>query len=57
MRDIRIVKVLCRSLIFNLCVDSFGPRLWYNSDFDASGLWKDIEINTVGADVIWGLCF
>ncbi len=36
---------------------AFGPRLWYNYLFDASPLWKNVEVNTIGADIIWGSMF
>ena len=33
---------------------SFGPRIWYDENFDASKLWEGVEINSVGAGIIWG---
>jgi proline iminopeptidase len=36
---------------------AFGPRLWYNEYFDASKLWDGVEINSVGAGIIWGSMF
>ena len=36
---------------------SFGPRIWYNENFDASKLWEGVEINSVGAGIIWGSMF
>lgn len=36
---------------------AFGPMLWYDYDFDASKLWEDVEINTLGSSIIWGSLF
>ncbi len=36
---------------------SFGPRIWYDENFDASKLWEGIEVNSVGARIIWGSMF
>lgn len=36
---------------------AFGPRLWYRHDFDASLLWKGVEVNPMGANIIWGPLF
>lgn len=36
---------------------SFGPRIWYDTNFDASKLWEGVEINSVGAGIIWGSMF
>lgn len=36
---------------------SFGPRTWYDANFDASKLWEGVEINSVGAEIIWGSMF
>ena len=36
---------------------SFGPRIWYDQDFDASKLWEGVEVNFVGAGIIWGSMF
>ncbi len=36
---------------------SFGPRIWYDANFDASKLWEGVEINSVGAGIIWGSMF
>jgi len=36
---------------------SFGPRIWYDENFDASKLWEGVEINSVGAGIIWGSMF
>jgi proline iminopeptidase len=36
---------------------AFGPRLWYDEHFDASNLWDGVEINPIGATIIWGPMF
>lgn len=36
---------------------AFGPRLWYNHNFNASKLWDGVEINSIGAEIIWGRMF
>ncbi len=36
---------------------AFGPRLWYNYNFDASKIWEDVAINSTGAGIIWGTIF
>ena len=36
---------------------SFGPRIWYEANFDASKLWEGVEVNSVGAGIIWGSMF
>ncbi|RUP42051.1 MAG: alpha/beta hydrolase [Acinetobacter sp.] len=36
---------------------SFGPRIWYDENFDASKLWEGVEVNSVGAGIIWGSMF
>jgi proline iminopeptidase len=36
---------------------AFGPRLWYDQNFDASKLWQGVEINSTGAGIIWGSMF
>jgi proline iminopeptidase len=36
---------------------AFGPRLWYDENFDASKLWEGVDINSIGAGIIWGSMF
>ncbi|ETZ04348.1 alpha/beta fold hydrolase [Holospora undulata] len=36
---------------------SFSPRIWYDANFDASKLWEGVEVNYVGAGIIWGSMF
>jgi proline iminopeptidase len=36
---------------------SFGPRIWYDENFDASKLWEGVEVHSVGAGIIWGSMF
>lgn len=36
---------------------AFGPRLWYDAIFDASALWEGVEVNSIGAGIIWGSMF
>jgi proline iminopeptidase len=36
---------------------SFGPRIWYDANFDASKFWEGVEVNYVGAGIIWGSMF
>lgn len=35
----------------------FGPAIWYNPNFDATFLWKDIEVIPEIMDYIWGKVF
>ena len=35
----------------------FGPMLWYDYQYDAKSLWKDIELNETAANIIWGSMF
>lgn len=34
-----------------------GPKSWYKYDFDASELWKDVEVNMTMFDYMWGEVF
>jgi proline iminopeptidase len=36
---------------------AFGPRLWYDYNFDATNLWKGVNINAIGQEIIWGSMF
>ncbi len=36
---------------------SFGPRLWYDENFDASKLWEGVEVHSMGEGIIWGSMF
>lgn len=36
---------------------AFGPRLWYDYNFDASSLWEEVEINSTGSAIVWGPMF
>lgn len=36
---------------------AFGPRLWYDATFNAADLWKGVQVNTIGANIIWGSMF
>lgn len=36
---------------------AFGPRLWYDYNFDASKLWENVEVNSMGVEIIWGTMF
>jgi proline iminopeptidase len=36
---------------------SFGARIWYDPNFDASQLWEGVVVNSVGGEVIWGSMF
>ncbi|MBL3284817.1 Alpha/beta hydrolase [Rickettsiales endosymbiont of Paramecium tredecaurelia] len=36
---------------------SFGPRIWYDYNFDASQLWEGVELHAIGAGIIWGSMF
>ncbi len=36
---------------------AFGPKLWYDCHFDASKLWEGVEVNSLGASIIWGSMF
>ena len=36
---------------------AFGPKLWFDFKFDATSLWKDVEINFLGANIVWGSMF
>ncbi len=35
----------------------FGARSWFNHAFDASHLWKDVQVNMTGIDYLWGEVF
>lgn len=47
--------VASQSLIARLL--SFGPRIWYDENFDASKLWEGVKVHSVGAGIIWGSMF
>ena len=32
---------------------AFGPRVWYDYNFNASKLWEGVAINSIGAGIIW----
>lgn len=36
---------------------SYGPKLWYDYNFDASKLWEGVEVNSIGVGIIWGSMF
>lgn len=36
---------------------AFGPRLWYDENFHGSKLWEGVDINVMGAEIIWGSMF
>lgn len=36
---------------------AFGPRLWYDYNFDSSKLWENVDVNPIGAEIIWGPMF
>lgn len=35
----------------------FGARSWYDYEFDASNLWKDVKVNMQIIDYLWGEVF
>jgi len=35
----------------------FGPMIWYDWTYDASALWKDVQLNPQGAAIVWGSMF
>jgi proline iminopeptidase len=35
----------------------FGPMVWYDENFDASNLWKDVKVNPEIMDYLWGKVF
>ena len=35
----------------------FGPMVWYDENFDASDLWKDVKVNPEIMDYLWGKVF
>lgn len=35
----------------------FGPMIWYDENFDASNLWKDMKVNPEIMDYLWGKVF
>lgn len=35
----------------------FGPMIWYNPNFDASTLWKDVKVIPEIMDYLWGKVF
>ena len=34
-----------------------GPRIWYDSRFDSSPLWEEVEMNTAMFNYMWGQVF
>lgn len=40
----------------NLCL-ALGPKSWYEYDFDASPLWKDVHVNMPIIENLWGFVF
>lgn len=36
---------------------SFGPKLWFDYEFDARCLWQDVKMNSIGSEIIWGEMF
>lgn len=36
---------------------AFGPRLWFDYRYDASELWDGVEVNAIGANILWGCPF
>lgn len=39
------------------CMLASGPMLWYDESFDATDLRKNIEVNSMGTEIIWGNMF
>lgn len=35
----------------------FGPKLWYDFNFDSSALWQGVDINMQMFDYVWGTLF
>lgn len=35
----------------------FAPMLWYDPSYDATHLWKDVQLDPLGSDVIWNKLF
>jgi proline iminopeptidase len=35
----------------------FSPMIWYDENFDASDLWKDVKVNPEIMDYLWGKVF
>ncbi|SRR5579883_2402289 len=35
----------------------FGPMIWYNEKFDATNLWRDVEVIPEIMDYLWGKVF
>jgi proline iminopeptidase len=35
----------------------FAPMIWYDENFDASNLWKDVTVNPEIMDYLWGSVF
>lgn len=36
---------------------AFDPGICYDYNFDASKLWAGVEVNSIGAEIIWGSMF
>lgn len=36
---------------------TFAPMLWYDWNFDATFLWKDVILSAIGSNIIWGSMF
>ena len=42
---------------FILRMLAFAPMIWYDFNYYASKLWKDVSLNPLGAEIIWGPMF
>ncbi len=36
---------------------AFGPRLWYDFDFEARPLWDGVHVHSLGSGQVWGSMF
>ncbi|HMV44236.1 MAG TPA: alpha/beta hydrolase [Leptospiraceae bacterium] len=35
----------------------FAPMIWYDPSFDANDLWEGVQLNSQGANLVWGKMF
>jgi proline iminopeptidase len=50
------LKVEPERRFINFCI-RLGARSWYDFKFDASSLWRDVQVNNVMFDYVWGVVF
>lgn len=53
--DAEIQKNPERAFIIRMI--KFAPMIWYDWNYDSSSLWENINLNSTGAEIIWGSMF